>query len=627
MSENIWRFPGNNYTAESGLDTADMETFKKDPISSLARELCQNSIDARLSKKEPVTVQFKSFKINREDIPGIDRLSKEINSCSEEWKNHHKISKELEKMKESISNNEIDCLRISDYNTKGLEGVGSDRKGSFYLLTKGSGISDKTGTSGGSKGIGKFATFVASEFNTVFYNTYTFENEVGYQGISKLCSTTMENSDQKTQGIGYFGKDEKNHPVLEQLSLEPNYMRHEYGTDVYIIGFRKEASWMSEIVTKILDSFMAAIIFKDLEIKIQNIDINHKTIGEIVYSDNLILKSIKKDIISQYELLTDDKVKKEIISIEDYGEAKLFVKGYSKGDMEFATNNCIMIRYPYMKIKTIKNVSSIPCSAMCIIDNNRLNSILRDIENPQHTDWEIKRIHDISKKREVKTIIKKLRKSIRDIIAEFLSSSENEKTDIEGASDYLPASGDSNFNEEQFIISENPEIIKQKKNKSVDDVGYTEDEKGESLAPEIGSLDDGEGSPKPEGENDGSSGNPHETDGEGEPNEGDKDILIYTHLSGIKCRFYVLSKNKGQYAVTFTSPLDEEDCELRVYYVDEGGSKYQVNILGASINNNIIEVKENKINFSLFKNKVYSFVINTDQDELFAGEVRIYARR
>ena len=40
--ENMWRFPGNGYTQDQGLDTSDMETFKKDPIVSLARELCQN---------------------------------------------------------------------------------------------------------------------------------------------------------------------------------------------------------------------------------------------------------------------------------------------------------------------------------------------------------------------------------------------------------------------------------------------------------------------------------------------------------------------------------------------------------------------------------------------------------
>lgn len=33
MTEVRWRFPGNNYTADNGLDTVDMETFKKDAMA------------------------------------------------------------------------------------------------------------------------------------------------------------------------------------------------------------------------------------------------------------------------------------------------------------------------------------------------------------------------------------------------------------------------------------------------------------------------------------------------------------------------------------------------------------------------------------------------------------------
>ena len=63
-----WRFPGNNYTADNGLDNADMETFKKDAISSLAREVCQNSIDASNNNDEPVKIEFHSFTIDKNDI-------------------------------------------------------------------------------------------------------------------------------------------------------------------------------------------------------------------------------------------------------------------------------------------------------------------------------------------------------------------------------------------------------------------------------------------------------------------------------------------------------------------------------------------------------------------------------
>ena len=75
--EKIWRFPGNNYTQDQGIDTPDMETFAQDPIASLARETCQNSIDARIEGKT-AKIQFKTFDIMKEDIPGIDRIEKEI---------------------------------------------------------------------------------------------------------------------------------------------------------------------------------------------------------------------------------------------------------------------------------------------------------------------------------------------------------------------------------------------------------------------------------------------------------------------------------------------------------------------------------------------------------------------
>ena len=162
MCDIKWRFPGNGYTADSGLDTADMETFIKDAISSLARELCQNSIDARReSAVGPVRIVFNSFKINADAIPGRDQLISQIEACQRTWKTHKKISKQLDEMHSQISNNEIVCLRISDFNTTGLIGVSGGDKTPWHYLVHGSGISDKGETSGGSKGIGKFAnTFI-----------------------------------------------------------------------------------------------------------------------------------------------------------------------------------------------------------------------------------------------------------------------------------------------------------------------------------------------------------------------------------------------------------------------------------------------------------------------------------
>ena len=65
-----WKFIENGNGPEYSLDSTDVETFKKDPIASIARELCQNSIDARKGEK-PVMVEFKSFYLNTKDLQRI----------------------------------------------------------------------------------------------------------------------------------------------------------------------------------------------------------------------------------------------------------------------------------------------------------------------------------------------------------------------------------------------------------------------------------------------------------------------------------------------------------------------------------------------------------------------------
>jgi hypothetical protein len=628
MSKIEWRFPGNNYTAESGLDTSDMETFKKDPISSLARELCQNSIDARKDDTKPVFIDFNLFSIKNQEIPGKDRIYQEIKSCSSEWASNRKIAEQLKEMEKAINKEDISCLRVSDFNTKGLVGVSSNEKKAWYLLTKGSGISDKVGTTGGSKGIGKFATFVASEFNTVFYSTETIEGEIGYQGICKLCSTSIEGTDEKTQGIGYFGHDEKNAPILKAFSLDSNYKRKESGTDIYIVGFRQETSWIKDIITKVLDSFMSAIIREQLVVKVQDIILSKDNLNEIINNSDYILKNSQKDIIAQYDLLVGTDVYRETITLDEYGTAELFVKGYEKNEINQASNNCVMIRYPYMKIKIKKGFSAIPFSAMCIIGDNKLNSILRDIENPQHTEWEHKRIHDSSKRAEVVGLMRKLDRQISEIIINFLSSGSSQETDIEGASDYLPESGDYDLGDNQTVIVDKPKIVQPKKNIIVEKTGYEETEDGLALQPEIGAFVEGDESPIPSGENQGGGGEPRDHEKTAGIGDGDSDMLKYVSLTGIKYRFLVIDKSIGLYSIIFTSPFDEKDCDLKIYYVDEGGNKYPVQITKALLNHAACElVDEYTIKFELFENKKYSFELYTDQEDLFACEVKIHARR
>ncbi len=625
-----WRFTGNNFHPESGLETADMNFFKKDPMGSLARESCQNSIDAKTETEKKVKIVFQTFKINRKSIPGIDRLREEIIKCHEYQTLPENVSA-LERMLDNIDKEEIECLRISDYNTTGLDDVFEFGSGSFYLLTKGTGITNKIGVKGGSKGVGKFASFVVSSFNTVFYSTRNLKGEEGYIGISKLCSRIYDDeTSERTDGIGYYGMDFQGTPIRGQLNIEPGFHRNTPGTDIYIIGFNESSTWKSEIITKILDSFMAAFVEDELEVEVDDILVNKNNLGVIIDDDVLVNKSQYSNIKSQYLLLTEDEnsVSKKVIDMGEYGDATVYLKKFNKEEAFLSTNKCVMIRYPLMKITVLKNLPQVPFSAMCIIGNNELNKTLRKIENPQHTDWELARLNDDPvTKEEVRRVKKKFTDEIEKYIKEILAVSSNDTSDVEGAGDLLPSYENNEgigVNKES-IITDVPKIVPKVKN--VIKMQNVSDDNPDSFGEIPDNVDPdspGEDGRITSGENNGGEGTLHGGDVPVGTTPGDVEGVRLANLSGVKYNTMMPNKSNGILLLTFIPNTDAENCELSLKQVDDSGNKYDVNLLSCKINNVPAIVKDNKvINFNLKNGTDYRIELGTDMNDYFASEVRI----
>ncbi|MCM1130686.1 MAG: hypothetical protein NC310_01265 [Roseburia sp.] len=627
--ENTWRFPGNGYTQDQGLDTSDMETFKKDPIASLARELCQNSIDARRENvKGPVRIEFKSFSIKREEIPQVELIEKQLLACKETWDSNKKISDQLDKMVEQIKKDKIECLRISDFNTKGLVGVSGGDNTPWHYMVHGSGLSNKSATSGGSKGIGKFATFVTSHFNTVFYSTVTEEKEKGYQGICKLCSAKQEGTTEKTIGIGYFGSSVKNEPIVGEFDLDKEYKRKgKTGTDIFILGFKNPTGWKEDIISKILESFISAIVYEDLEVVVDDIILNKENLQDIVYNEELINKSNRKSVISQYILLTDVEHRYEgMIQFGSLGQAKLYLMEFDAEHEYLATNGCVMIRHPLMKIRDIEKITTLPCSAMCIIENNEVNALLRNIENPQHTNWEFNRIEEDSKRAEIRALYKHLLDEIKRLITEHLMTSDNFQTEVAGAGNFIPGTEDEDKESDiQKGILDTPTITTKKvKSTNLKLNAYVEDENGEE---EIEIVEQKELLSPSQPRSTGNLGF-----GVGERRDDllkeNHTIMKVTELKGMSYYLMCVNKKMRMYAIVFTSNYDERDVILELYALDDSGTKMPVSIFAGTINGAQAQVLgRRKIKFSMSKNQRIKIEMITDQAELFSSEVRVYARR
>lgn len=639
----MWRFPDNGYGPESGYDTGDVETFKKDPIASLAREICQNSIDAANSEK-PVRVEFRVFYINRTELPGIDELTKQINNCYNYKKDSIKEGTALKSLKNNIESSKITCLRISDFNTTGAWGADSDETTTpFYLLTKGSGVSEKNGSSGGSKGIGKFASFVVSTTNTVFYSTKAkAENgdSCGYIGISKLRSAPVPGKPRLlTMGIGYYGESDMNDPILKELHLDKNFSRqkHEYGTDVFIIGFNTLKGWENNIIAKILESFMVAIMRGRLEVNVSGTEINAGTIKQIIEDSSFqstIRKTDLKEIRAQYELLKlDDSVLQKNIDVNG-SEVVVYVKRYGRDNISDATKHCAVVRYPYMKITNLRTGINIAFSALCIIEDNELNRMLRDIENPQHTDWEIKRLDDYpDKKKETRALKKALEEKVKNCISEFLCDGGDETTDLDGAGEFLPSQDETGENTDGIVNTEYAVINRVMQVKAQMPKTEKLGEDGESYDFTQGEIADDGQEGKKLNENE-SFPNPNPTpipepeDNETKIGSGQESFLIKTPLSGMRYINISTNKNKGEYDCIFTSKYNEQDCELFVRMCGDDTKKFPVEIISASVNGQKCSVEDGKIvHLKIEEGKKYIISYSVDVREMFSSEVILNACR
>ncbi len=649
MSDNRWRFPASNHGERKGISSGDTEAFKKSPFQAFAREVLQNSIDARASDEEPTIVEFKEFSINTSELPGATELKDAIRRCCDFWAHKQDYVNEYKLMLKLFNSPTIRCLRISDYNTTGLVGVNSTEQANnkFLALTKGTGVSEKSGSmAGGSKGVGKNAAFLMSSLRTVFYSTNANQDIdekpgtfLGSIGVAELVSGYVDDveTDNRdyTQGTGYFSNDDLNNPSNNVLILDSSQpdRSSSSGTDIYVIGFIGTDDWEKEVINSILDSFMSTIVRGELEVNFNGKKISKDTVADIVYDDSIIFKNQKANIISQYRLLTDG----DNVSVYDidtgYGSCQLFILPYKKEEDELATHKCSMIRHPLMKIKDEPLGSSFRVSAMCIINEGALGKALREIENPQHIDWEPKRIKDKYMRKEMESVLREIKEQIKSRVIECLQIGENNALDPNGAGDYLPDSdlGDSsNESNGSEMPAEKVSVSKPKENNTFEKNAKQKSDTGTGLEPDIGEVDDSKDGEvqHPIGKNDNDGEGRHPGSEESGEKEGDEVIFKRSKLSGVRYKVISTDRKNGKLRVIFTAPIDYENCYLNISMLDDSNNSIAVGIKTMKCNGMNIKCSDSLEYgpFSIKTNKKITLDVETDSNGYFGSEVKVICK-
>lgn len=382
-----WNFPHNGYGQVRGVSDAGIETFTGTEIQSLAREICQNSLDAAVEGSDAaIRVDFERYRIESSEIPGYEQYASKIKKAYDYWskKNSEKTIKVLTKALNSINKPNTVVLRISDFNTTGLSHPYEESDEGWNVLTKLDGGATKTGDKAGAFGIGKNAPFTNSDYRLVFYRTLNEAHETAAQGMSRFISFPENLSDSMntmTTGIGYYGNSEGNLPVESISELEKLYKRSEVGTDVFVYGFNAGSEWEKDVVNEVLENFLMSIHKNLLSVTVANRKIDHSTLSSYLSTYNAKIKNA----YWYYQVLVRPETKVFTRDFHGLGTLKLSVLVDSS---EKLNRKILITRSSGMKLFALRNMSRIiSFSGVLEMEGKELNEFFREMETPAHDKW------------------------------------------------------------------------------------------------------------------------------------------------------------------------------------------------------------------------------------------------
>ena len=624
-----WFFPSNNNSDINGISNSGVETFQGTPLKSLAREICQNSLDAALDDKT-VEVQFMPFALDVEEFPDANSLKKAFDASLKFWsgQSSKKATDFFKRALKMMNTGTIPFLRISDFNTTGLLGSKGEYNTPWCNLTKSSGASDKAGTSGGSFGIGKFAPFACSEFRTVFYSTLDAENVTAFQGISRITSFRREDNE-ITVGVGYYGAD-NNLPVHSQLNLDPDFRRSrkQIGTDIFIAGFRfYSTDWKADIIASVLDGFLYAVYTDKLIVRVDDVTISSKTLPSLI-SD--YQTSLAENADKYYAVLTSADTMWFKVDFKNHGLVKLGLIIQPEMHRKVA-----MIRKTGMKIMDRGNISGIiPFAGVMLIEGVKVNDYLRNIENPQHTKWEPERMEPKRFVPAARAYVKELIDYIKDCLEELKQVDASDEIDPD-VGEYLPYEDDTNIDADKHEAEVLQDTIKsfevtippkrQSRGNTLENGSDAEvnDESGSITGEEFDS-----GAGHDDGKNGAGGTGSGEHDGNGHGTNPRERTKALTGITAAKVRAVCLNKASGEYSITFVPTASAENGRLDLFLSAES-QNYDAPILSAiGPGQPSLEVKDNQITGLTFSANIpVRLKVTLNYHDYCSMEVKAYGNK
>lgn len=424
-------FEESGRSGYEGPNNPSAEYFTgREPSEAIARELIQNSLDARVNGSM-VRVSFHLNRISTADIPGIEGLRTAMSAALSDAAN----LQGAEGLKDALAianEDSVWVLAILDHGTKGLAGSESigDEKSPLSILTRGTGASAGEDGRGGSFGIGSAVGPMASMMSTVFYRTLREDDhDVISTGYTRLA--THHANGVRRRGEGFYTRLRASdfHYPRNEVMFPEFPLRQETGTDVFVLAYRdaEHDPLLHRVRRAVAANFFAAIAERKLEV--------HGTSPSGTWtldSDTLLPtlqadENLRSETLPFYRALQDERP--TVGHHPALGEYRLYL--YEDSDLNKAMGTLTM-RQPLMRIDTFVHRIPRAYAAVLVCDADNGNELLRGIEPPEHTKW------NSHGARSNAGIVRHLKDFTRDALRERLGVQSSETARVKGLEKFLP---------------------------------------------------------------------------------------------------------------------------------------------------------------------------------------------
>ena len=204
---------------------------------------------------------------------------------------------------------------------------------------------------------------------------------------------------------GFFSVDDgtkNSDPVLDCVSLDPNFNRSEYGMDKYIIGFSDDTDkeeLKKQLIVSSIDNFLYAFYTGKLVVKYGETIVNKENLDSLFETYRGDIDSLT---VGYYETLKnpDNTI---FVTVFEENDVKIFVKLGS----EFNKRRAAVVR------QSIDG--HINFSALIVLTGDKVNAYFKKLENAEHTQWSEFRGNKSEAKKHWDKFYDALRKEVRSL--------------------------------------------------------------------------------------------------------------------------------------------------------------------------------------------------------------------